>query len=79
MPRAVGNGSLHTTRSNTNMTLLSDNEQKQVATAISEVEQGTDAELVTVLAASSDDYAYIPLLWAGVLALLLPGSINLFT
>lgn len=61
------------------MTLLSESEQKQVATAIAEVEQETDAELVTVLAASSDDYAYIPLLWAGILALLVPGAVNFFT
>ncbi|MFL1466293.1 TPM domain-containing protein [Marinobacter sp. DUT-3] len=61
------------------MTLLSKSEQKQVATAIADVEQETDAELVTVLAASSDDYAYIPLLWAGILALLVPGAVNFFT
>lgn len=61
------------------MTLLSKSEQKQVATAIADVEQETDAELVTVLAGSSDDYAYIPLLWAGILALLVPGAVNFFT
>lgn len=60
------------------MTLLTDNEQQQVAAAIAELEQQTDAELVTVLAASSDDYTYIPLLWAGILALLVPGALNFF-
>ncbi|MEX2474163.1 TPM domain-containing protein [Marinobacter sp.] len=61
------------------MSLLSASEQQQVTLAIAEVEQETDAELVTVLAASSDDYTYIPLLWAGVLALLVPGALNLLT
>ncbi|GAB3484855.1 TPM domain-containing protein [Azotobacter salinestris] len=59
------------------MTLLSENEQRQVAAAIERIERETDAELVTVLAARADDYTYISLLWAGLLALLLPGSLNL--
>ncbi|SHF23965.1 putative membrane protein [Modicisalibacter ilicicola DSM 19980] len=61
------------------MSLLSDSEQRQVADAINRIEQETDAELVTVLAAQADDYAYIPLLWAGMLALIVPGVINYFT
>ncbi|MCL7943807.1 TPM domain-containing protein [Marinobacter sp. ATCH36] len=61
------------------MTLLTDKEQQQVASAISDVERETDAELVTVLADASDSYAYIPLLWAGIVALLIPGAINYFT
>lgn len=59
------------------MTLLSESEQRQVAAAITAVERETDAELVTVLAAQADEYAYIPLLWAGILALLVPGAVNL--
>ncbi|KAB7619682.1 TPM domain-containing protein [Alkalilimnicola sp. S0819] len=58
------------------MTLLSEQEQRRVAEAIRLAEQNTDAELVTVLARSADDYTYIPLLWAGLLALVLPGAIN---
>lgn len=60
------------------MTLLSKSEQQQVAEAINRVERQTDAELVTVLASQADDYAYIPLLWAGILALALPGIGNYF-
>jgi putative membrane protein len=60
------------------MALLSASEQQQVAQAISAVERETDAELVTVLAARADDYTYIPLLWASLLALLVPGAINYF-
>lgn len=57
------------------MTLLSEFEQRQVAEAIAQVEKRTDAELVTVLARRADDYAYIPLLWASLLALLVPGAV----
>ena len=60
------------------MTLLSKSDQDAVSAAIKEVERETDAELVTVLTAQSDDYSYIPLLWAGILALLVPGIGNYF-
>ncbi|MCP1515077.1 TPM domain-containing protein [Pseudomonas rhodesiae] len=58
------------------MALLSEHEQRQVAEAIARVEQQTDAELVTVLAARADDYAYIPLLWASLIALVVPGVVH---
>ena len=61
------------------MTLLTESELKQVAEAIDRVERETDAELVTVLAAQADDYRYIPLLWASLIALLLPGALLFFT
>ncbi len=60
------------------MTLLSKSDQQAVTAAISDVERRTDAELVTVLTAQSDNYSYIPLLWAGILALLVPGIANYF-
>ncbi len=60
------------------MTLLSEDEQRQVAEAIDRVELHTDAELVTVLASQADDYRYIPLLWAALTALVLPGALNYF-
>ncbi len=58
------------------MALLTEYEQRKVAEAITQVEQQTDAELVTVLARRADDYAYIPLLWASLVALLVPGILN---
>lgn len=61
------------------MSLLNDDERRQVADAITEVERHTDAELVTVLAERADDYRFIPLLWAGLIALLAPGAILFFT
>ena len=60
------------------MTLLSKDDQEAVTTAINQVERETDDELVTVLTAQSDNYNYIPLLWAGILALLVPGIANYF-
>lgn len=58
------------------MALLTEHEQRQVAEAIARVEKTTDAELVTVLAARADDYAYIPLLWASLIALMVPGVVH---
>ncbi|MFP3496856.1 hypothetical protein SB759_21720 [Pseudomonas sp. SIMBA_059] len=58
------------------MALLTEHEQRQVAQAIARVEKDTDAELVTVLAARADDYAYIPLLWASLIALVVPGVVH---
>ena len=43
-----------------------------IAAAIQSAEQRTSAQLVCVLAHVSSGYAYIPLLWASVLALALP-------
>lgn len=60
------------------MALLNQDEQRQVAEAIARVELNTDAELVTVLAAQADDYTYVPLIWAGIVGLLLPGLINFY-
>lgn len=60
------------------MALLSEHEQQQVTDAVNRIERDTDAELVTVLAARADNYAYIPMLWAGLAALIVPGAINYF-
>ena len=54
------------------MALITDTERAQIAELIAEVERHTDAELVTVLAARSDDYRYIPVLWAALVALAVP-------
>lgn len=61
------------------MALLNEFQQRQVAEAITAVERDTDAELVTVLARSADDYAYVPLVWASLLALLVPGLLHYLT
>ena len=59
------------------MTFLSDSEKQQIATAIAAAERKTRGELVTVITARSDDYRYIPFLWAALLSLLVPGILSL--
>lgn len=59
------------------MSLLKESEQREVGEAIARIERDTDAEIVTVLAPRADDYAYIPLLWAGLVALIVPGALAL--
>ena len=54
------------------MKFIDPNHLQNVSDSIEAVESNTDAELVTVLAARSDDYLFIPMLWAAVLALLVP-------
>lgn len=60
------------------MAMINDTERQQIADLIAEVERHTDAELVAVLAARSDDYRYIPVLWAALVALAVP-TVGLFT
>ncbi len=58
------------------MALLTEAEKRQVADTISRIERETDAELVTVLAPRADDYVYISVLWAALIALVVPGLFN---
>ncbi len=59
------------------MALLKVDEHADISECIAEVERHTDAELVAVLASKSDDYHYIPTLWAAVIALALPFVLGL--
>lgn len=52
-------------------------EKQALVARIREIESQTSGELVTVIAQSSDNYLYIPTLWAALLALLLPGLVSL--
>ena len=58
------------------MALLTPQQQQQVADAVTRAEQRTDAEIVTVLAPRADDYSYIPLLWASLIALVVPALVH---
>ena len=64
-PQAVGDGVKL-------MSLISDKFSDALAGQIQAIEQQTDAEIVTVLARRSDDYLYIPTLWAAFIAMLTP-------
>jgi putative membrane protein len=82
VPQAVGSALAydsfcHATPVNLgNMTLLTKEEQRLVAQSITKAERTTDAEIVTVLSARADDYVHITLLWAALIALIVPGAIN---
>ena len=54
------------------MTLINKQQQIKVQQAIEQAESNTDAELVTVLAGQSDDYYFIPTMWAALIALVTP-------
>ena len=58
------------------MSFLSDNDKQRIAEAIELAERNTRGEFVTVIAQASDDYLFIPTLWAALIALLLPGLIQ---
>ncbi|MEB0207983.1 TPM domain-containing protein [Pseudomonas sp. CCC3.1] len=58
------------------MALLTQEQQRQVEEAVTRAEQRTDAEIVTVLAPRADDYSYIPLLWASLIALVVPALVH---
>ncbi|MEC9367752.1 MAG: TPM domain-containing protein [Pseudomonadota bacterium] len=54
------------------MTLFSQKERQRISRAIAQAEKKTSGEIVTVVADSSDDYTFIPVLWAALAALALP-------
>lgn len=54
-------------------TLLTDQEKQAISNAIEDVESKTSGELVAIIAESSDDYLFIPLLWASLIAISFPG------
>jgi putative membrane protein len=54
------------------VTLINEQQQAKVQAAIEAAESNTDAELVTVLAGQSDDYYFIPTMWAALIALVTP-------
>lgn len=59
------------------MAFLDDSEKQRIRDTISAVERNTHGELVTVITPCSDEYRYIPYLWAALLALLVPGILSL--
>ena len=56
------------------MTLFDTPARERIAAAIDEIERHTDAEVVTVVAGAADDYRWIGLFWAALLALIVPGA-----
>jgi len=60
------------------MTFLTDAEKQKLREQIQQAESGTTGEIVTVIAHESDSYRYIPLLWAALISLSIPGLYFLF-
>lgn len=54
------------------MAIINEEEKVRIRKAVEEAELSTSGEFVTVIAARSDEYRYIPLLWASMIALALP-------
>ena len=54
-------------------------DHEAVSAAIHEAEKRTCGQIVCVLSHSSSEYAYVPILWATVLALLVPWPLIDFT
>ncbi|MCO6412557.1 MAG: TPM domain-containing protein, partial [Thiogranum sp.] len=54
------------------MPFLNDADRRRIRSAIEAAERRTRGEFVTVIAREADDYLYIPLLWAALIALLIP-------
>lgn len=55
------------------MTRFSAEEKARITAAIHAAEKRTSGEFVAVVAHASDHYVFVPLLWAAMIALLLPG------
>jgi putative membrane protein len=54
-------------------------DEKRISAAIAMAEKSTSGEIVAVVAAQSDSYAYAPFLWAALFALLVPWPFIFFT
>lgn len=61
------------------MAFLDADDKQRIRRRIEEIEQRTSGEIVTVVARRSDDYAWIPLMWAALLTLTLPMLVYLYS
>lgn len=54
------------------MDFISKQDARRITRAIAAAEKKTSGEIIAIVAGSSDDYRFIPLLWAALLALAMP-------
>jgi len=54
---------------------ISEQDAQRISQTIRDVESKTTGELVTVIADAADEYYFIPMLWATLIAFLIPGSV----
>jgi len=70
---AVLAGAAHPEVGDSMTSFLSDSDIRKLTQQIEEIEAASHAEIVTVVAQRSDSYRYIPLLWAALVSLAVPG------
>src|ERR1044071_3513972 len=58
---------------------FSSQEKARIAAAIAEVEAQTAGEIYVVIAHGGDEFHYVPVIWAALIALLLPWPLHLLT
>lgn len=61
------------------MEFISTRDQVRISKAIATAEKNTSGEIVAVVAASSDHYIFIPLLWAALVSLATPAALFFFS
>jgi putative membrane protein len=61
------------------MSLLSASDEERISAAITAAERKTSGEIVAVIANASDNYLYVPFMWAALVALLVPWPLIHFT
>ncbi len=54
------------------MALFSEQDKTKIANAIKQAEAKTSGEIVAVVAPESDNYLYVPVMWAAIVALFVP-------
>jgi len=58
--------------------LATEDARTRIAEAIAEAERDTAGEIVVVIAPRCDDYAFVPLAWAAIIALAVPPLLYAF-
>ncbi|MGH8307569.1 MAG: TPM domain-containing protein, partial [Gammaproteobacteria bacterium] len=61
------------------MIKFSDTDRARITAAIHAAEKNTSGEFVAVVARISDHYIFLPLMWAAIAALILPGILYLLS
>lgn len=61
------------------MQLFSDDDQRRISSEITKAEAMTSGEIIAVIAPASENYFYVPFMWAALVALVVPWPFIHFT
>jgi putative membrane protein len=61
------------------MPILDQTDRARITAAIREAEANTAGEIYAVIARAADDYRFVPILWAALMALLVPWPLHVLT